>query len=112
MCISLVYIVKCINIINLLQNAVHKDFHHYVLCVISYVMTTVSEKPPACVFRVQDVLCNDSVKQLCTASVATFWEIRHSGSDSYNELCMAQNTRTDNEYNARYRTTDTLRYLT
>lgn len=45
-------------------------------------------------------------------SCYTSREIQHSGSDSYNELCMAQNTRTDNEYNARYRTTDILRYLT
>jgi len=112
MCISLVYIVKCTNIINLLQYTFHKYFHHYVLCVISYIMTNVSEKPAACVFRLQDVLCNGSVKQLRTASVATLWQIWHSGSDSYNELCMAQNTRTDNECNARYRTTDRLRYLT
>jgi hypothetical protein len=82
MCILLLYIVKCINIVNLLQNIVHKDFHHYFFCVISYIMTNVPEKPVACVFRVQDVLCNGSVKQLCTASVASFWEIRHSGSDS------------------------------
>jgi hypothetical protein len=75
-------------------------------------MTNFSENPLACVCRVQDVLCNGSVKQLRTASVATLLEIRHSGSDSYNELCIAQNTRTDNEYNARYRTTDRLRYLT
>jgi hypothetical protein len=112
MCISLVYIAECINIINLLHYTVHKDFHRYVLRVISYIMTIVSEKPAASVFRAQDVLCNGSVKQLPTASVAILWQIRHSGSDSYNELCMAQNTRTDNEYNARYRKTDRLRYLT
>jgi len=34
------------------------------LCVISYIMTKVSDKPAACVFGVQDVLCNGSVKQL------------------------------------------------
>lgn len=44
MCSSSGYIVKCINIISLLHSTVHKDFHHYVLCVISYIMTNVSEK--------------------------------------------------------------------
>jgi len=58
-----------INILNLLQYTVHKDFHHYVLCVISYIMTKVSEKPGACVLSVQDVLCNGSVEQLLPCGI-------------------------------------------